>query len=200
MAVIFDVGKVLFQWDLRVLFRTLTDDAAEVERLATEVMPVTWHDQVDRGRRLADMVAEHIALFPDDADAIRTYAARFPESLFAPVPGVPDLVERLAMAGIPLFAITNFGHEFWGQMRPTRPIFDHFRDIVVSGTVGLSKPDPAIFRLAIDRFGIDPAESLFIDDNADNCAASDSVGLPAHHFTDAATLEQELVARGFLPR
>ena len=58
---------------------------------------------------------------------------------------------------MPLFAITNFGHEFWEGFRPTRPIFDRFRDIIVSGTERLVKPDPAIYRLAIERFGIDPA-------------------------------------------
>src|SRR3546814_1043940 len=74
------------------------------------------------------------------------------------MPGSLELVERLDDAGGPLFAITNFGHEFWEGFRPTQPIFDRFRDIIVSGTEKLMKPDPAIYALAIERFGIDRSE------------------------------------------
>jgi 2-haloacid dehalogenase len=115
-----------------------------------------------------------------------------------PVPGSLELVERLNAAGVPLFAITNFGHEFWQGFRPTQPIFDRFQDIIVSGTERLMKPDPAIFRLAIARFGIDPAGALFVDDVSANVAAAESVGMAAHVFADVATLEPILVARGLL--
>jgi 2-haloacid dehalogenase len=97
-----------------------------------------------------------------------------------------------------LFAITNFGHEFWEGFRPTQPTFDRFRDIIVSGTEKLMKPDPAIYRLAIERFGIDPAGALFIDDVAANVAGAESVGIAGHLFENAATLESALIARGYL--
>jgi 2-haloacid dehalogenase len=77
-------------------------------------------------------------------------------------------------------------------------LFDRFRDIVVSGTAKIAKPDPAIYQLAIRRFGIDPAGALFIDDRADNVAAAEAMGMAGHVFTDAAALKAELVARGFL--
>src|SRR3546814_8214918 len=109
-----------------------------------------------------------------------------------------DLVERLAAAGVPLFAITNFGHDFWHGFRPTQPIFDRFQDIIVSGTERLMKPDPAIYALAIERFGIDPAGALFIDDNPANVAGAEAAGIAAHRFEDAAGLEAEMVTRGYL--
>jgi FMN phosphatase YigB (HAD superfamily) len=59
------------------------------------------------------------------------------------------------------------------------------------------KPDPAIYRLARERFGCERA--LFIDDRADNAAAASSVpGWEGHRFTDAETLEADLTARGLL--
>src|SRR3546814_6305416 len=106
------------------------------------------------------MVPERKAGFPGHAPLIDAYAARFNETIPGPTPGSLELVERLDAAGVPLFAITNFGHEFWEGFRPTQPVFDRFRDIVVSGTEKLMKPDPAIYRLAIERFGIDPAGAL----------------------------------------
>lgn len=197
-SVIFDVGKVLFDWDLRHLFAKLIDDSAELDWFLANVVTPEWHFQHDAGRPLAEMVPERQAEFPSHAALIDTYAARFNETIPGPVPGSLDLVARLDAAGVPLFAITNFGHEFWEAFRPTQPVFDRFRDIIVSGTERLMKPDPAIYALAIARFGIEPAGALFIDDNAANVAGAESAGIAAHRFVDAAGLEAELVTRGYL--
>jgi 2-haloacid dehalogenase len=197
-CVIFDVGKVLFQWDLRHLFVKLIADASELEWFVTTVITPQWHFQSDAGRPLADMVAERKAEYPGHAALIDAYAARFNETIPSPVPGSLDLVERLSDAGVPLFAITNFGHEFWEGFRRTQPIFDRFADIIVSGTEKVMKPDPAIFHLAIDRFGIDPAGALFIDDVAANVAAAEAVGIAGHLFTDAVRLEAVLILRACL--
>ena len=197
-SVIFDVGKVLFDWDLRHLFAKLIDDPAELEWFVTHVVTAEWHFQHDAGRPLAEMVPERKAEFPAHGALIDAYATRFNETIPGPVPGSLDLVARLDAAGVPLFAITNFGHEFWQAFRPTQPVFDRFHDIIVSGTERLVKPDPAIFALAIERFGIDPAGALFVDDNAANVAGAEAAGIAAHLFRDAAGLEAELAARGFL--
>lgn len=198
-SVIFDVGRVLFDWDLRHLFAKLITDPQELEWFVTHVVTPEWHFQHDAGRPLSDMLPERKAEFPDHAPLIDAYAARFNETIPGPMPGSLELVERLAAAGVPLFAITNFGHEFWEGFRPTQPIFDHFQDIVVSGTEKMMKPDPAIYRLAIERFGIDPAGAIFIDDVAKNVAGAESVGIAGHRFVDAPTLERDLVTRGYLP-
>lgn len=197
-AVVFDVGRVLYHWDLRHLFRKLIADEAELEAFVTQVVTPEWHYQHDEGRPLAEMVAERSAEFPHYAALIEAYAARFNETIPGPVPGSLELVERLDAAGVPLFAITNFGAEFWALFRPTAPVFDRFGDIVVSGVEKLTKPDPAIYALAARRFGHDPAAMLFIDDNAANVAAARGCGWHAHHFHDAAGLEADLVARGLL--
>ncbi len=197
-CVIFDVGRVLFDWDLRHLFVKLIDDRDELEWFVTHVVTPEWHFQHDAGRALADMLPELKAEFPAYAPLIDAYATRFNETIPGPVPGSLALVERLDAAGVPLFAITNFGHEFWEGFRPAQPVFDRFQDIIVSGTEKLTKPDPAIYRLAIERFGIDPAGAFFIDDVAANVAGAEAVGIAGHHFVDAAALERELVARGYL--
>ena len=197
-SVIFDVGRVLFDWDLRFLFSKLIADSDELEAFVTHVVTPQWHFQHDAGRPLAEMLPERKAEFPEHGALIDAYAERFNETIPGPVPGSLELVERLDAAGVPLFAITNFGDEFWEGFRPTQPIFDRFQDIIVSGTEKMMKPDPAIYRLAIERFGIDPAGALFIDDVAANVAGAESQGIGGHQFRDAATLERELVARGYL--
>lgn len=197
-AIIFDVGNVLYQWDIRHLYAKLIDDPATLDHFVTTVVTPEWHFEHDAGRPLADMVAERTAAFPDHAELIGHYVPRWLETIPGPVPGMLDLAEKLALLGYPLYGITNFGVEFWDMFRPTAPIFDLFQDIVVSGAEKLVKPDPAIYRLAMARFGIDPARALFIDDRQDNIDSAIACGLQGHVFRDHATLEAELIARGVL--
>lgn len=197
-AVVFDVGRVLVQWDLRALFAKLIDDPAELDRFLAEVVTEEWHFQHDRGRPLAEMVPERQAEFPEHAHLIKAYATRFLETIPGPVPGAAALVERLAQRGVPLYAITNFGSEFWDMFRPTAPVLDRFADIVVSGREKLAKPDDAIFALAARRFGHAPGAMLFIDDNRANIEAARALGWQVHHFADAPTLERDLAARGLI--
>lgn len=195
-AIIFDVGQVLFRWDLRNLFAKLIADPAEVEAFVTTVITPEWHFQSDQGRPLAEMVAERIGEFPHHEALIRAYATRFIETIPGPVEGMLELVEQLHAQSVPIFVITNFGHEFWHQFRPTQPVFDRFRGIVVSGTEKLAKPDPAIYRLALDRFGLAAEDTLFIDDRSDNIAGAESVGIAGHVFRDVAGLRDWLAGHG----
>ncbi len=197
-AVVFDVGRVLYQWQLSALFDKLIADQAERDWFLANVVTEQWHFQHDEGRPLSDMVPERQAQFPDHAHLIDAYATRFNETIPGPMPGSLELVARLDEAGVPLYAITNFGAEFWAMFRPTAPVFDRFRDIVVSGDEKLAKPDPAIFDLAARRFGHAPGAMLFIDDNAVNIAGAAALGWQVHHFDDAATLERDLTARGLI--
>ena len=194
-AVVFDVGRVLYQWHLRHLFEKIVDDRARLETLLGEVVTEEWHFEHDRGRTLGEMVPERIALYPEFEPEIRAYATRFNETIPGPVPGSHALVERLDARGVPLYAITNFGAEFWAGFRPSEPIFDRFRDIVVSGEEKLAKPDPAIFALAESRFARSASTMLFIDDNRANVDAAAACGWHVHHFTDAAALESDLADR-----
>ena len=197
-AVVFDIGKVLVEWDLRCLFRKLIADPEELEWFVANVVTEAWHYQVDQGRPLAEIVAERIAEFPEHRGLIEAYATRYNETIPGPVPGSIALVEALHAAQVPLFAITNFGAEFWEQFRPQWPVLDLFSDIVVSGIEKLHKPDPAIFALSAARFGLAPEAMLFIDDNPANTGAAAGCGWQVHHFTDSERLEQDLRGRGLL--
>ncbi len=197
-AVVFDVGRVLFEWDLRHLFAKLIADPAELEWFCSTVVTAEWHFQHDAGVPLSVMVPARIAEYPDHAKLIHAYATRFNESVPGPVAGSLELVEALAAREVPLFAITNFGAEFWPGFRATQPVFDHFRDVVVSGDEKLAKPDPAIYRLAEARFGLPGSAMLFIDDNAANIESAAREGWQVHHFEGAAGLAADLKGRGLI--
>jgi 2-haloacid dehalogenase len=196
-AVVFDVGHVLYDWDPRFLYAKLIADPARLDWFLQNVVTKAWHYQHDMGRPFAETSAELIAQYPAEAELIALYGPRWLETIPGPMPGTHALVEALAANGVPLFAITNFSGEFWKMFRPTAPLFDHFLDVVVSGDEKLMKPDPAIYSLARQRFGLGDGEALFVDDNPANVEGARAAGWHAHRFTTAAGLAEALRAHGF---
>lgn len=197
-AVVFDVGKVLYEWDLRHLYAKLLDDPAELDWFLANVVTVDWHFRHDAGHPLEQSVPELKAKFPQHADLIDAYVPRFNETLPHPVPGSLELVERLAERDVPLFALTNFGGEFFREFSAKSPVFRHFRDVVVSGDEKCVKPDPRIYEIAERRFGYSPETLFFTDDNSHNIEAAAARGWQTHLFTDAARLKVALIERGLL--
>jgi 2-haloacid dehalogenase len=198
-AVIFDVGNVLYGWDPdSFLQRQIPEDEARL-RFIEDVDLWGWHESLDGGRPFAEAADELSGKFPDYAAHISAWGERFGETISDPVPGVHAIVDELDRRGIALFAITNFSAEFWAPFRAREEaFFRRFRDIVVSGEEKLLKPDPAIYHRALDRFGVKPAEALFVDDRRINVDGAEAVGMRGHLFTDAAGLRRRLRAEGLL--
>lgn len=197
-AVIFDVGQVLYRWDPRALYERLIEDDRALDAFLANVLTHEWHMQHDAGRPFAETSAELIAQYPEHADLIAAWGPRYNETITGPVAGMHALVEELDARGVPLFAITNFSGEFWRPFRADEPLFDRFRGIVVSGDERLVKPDAAIYRLALERFGLAPGEAVFVDDSLANVEGAAKVGIHAVHFTGAAALRVELERLGLL--
>jgi len=197
-AVVFDVGRVLVQWDMRRLFARLIAEPARLDWFMANVVTEAWHFEHDAGRDLGEMVAARQAEFPGHDDLLDAYATRFGETIPGNVPGSHEIVRELAARSVPLFAITNFASVFWRDYRAGEPLFDLFGDIVVSGDEKIAKPDARIFDLAARRFGHAPESMLFIDDSAANIDGACALGWQVHHFRDARTLRADLSARGLL--
>ena len=199
IAVVFDVGNVLYDWDPRFLYERLIEDDRALDAFLRTVATKEWHFQHDAGRPFAETSAELSAEYPEFAEHIAVWGPRFSETIPGMLPGMRELVEELDAAGVPLYAITNFSGEFWVPFRAREAaIFDRFRDVVVSGDERLTKPDAAIYHLALKRFGLEAGDALFIDDRADNIAGAEAVGITGHLFTDAPGLRRALVKRGLL--
>ena len=100
--------------------------------------------------------------------------------------------------GVPIHGLTNMSPEVWPQVQAMSDVFALLDTVVVSGDEGLIKPDPAIFRLACARTGLEPADMVFVDDNADNIAAAHALGFPTVRFADPAALRPALERFGLL--
>ena len=198
-AVVFDVGNVLYAWNPRVLYERLIPEDRALDAFLRDVVSLEWHFQHDAGRPFAETSAELIAAHPHHADNILRWGSHFGDSITGVMPGMSALVDDLDAAGVPLYAITNFSGEFWAPFRAREAqMFDRFRGIIVSGDEKLLKPEPEIYHLALDRFGLDAADAVFVDDRADNVAGAEAVGMKGLLFTDAGTLRADLRHIGIL--
>jgi 2-haloacid dehalogenase len=199
-AVVFDLGGVLFDWDPRHLYRKLLADEAAVEEFLATVCTPEWNAEQDRGRPFAEGVAELAQRHPEHAAAIAAYHERWPEMVAGDVPGTVEVLADLRAAGVPLYALTNWSAETFAITRGRFEFLDWFDGLLVSGEEGMVKPDPAIFRLLLDRFGLDPQATVFVDDSEANVAAAEALGLDAVCFTGPERLRRDLVARRLLAR
>jgi 2-haloacid dehalogenase len=110
------------------------------------------------------------------------------------------LLAELRAAGTPLYALSNWSAETFVVARRRFEFLSWFDGVLVSGEERMIKPDPAFFRLLLDRFGLDPEATFYIDDNEANVAAARRLGLDAVRFTDPGRLRRELTARRALAR
>jgi len=198
-TVVFDLGGVLIEWDPRHLYRKLFDVPDEMESFLAEVTTAEWNAQQDAGRPWAEAVETLIAEHPERHELIEAFHVRWPEMLAGEIPGTADVLSELRDTGIRLVALSNWSAEMFPVALERFDFLSWFEGIVISGEVGMNKPDPRIFAHLVERFGIEPAATLFIDDSPANIDAARALGFRAIQFTDAAELRRELVRLGLLP-
>ena len=195
-AVVFDFGGVLLDWDPRHLYGSVITDPAALEHFLTVVCPHSWHLQHDRGTPFTETLPVRQAEHPEHAELIALWGTRYDEMIGGEVPGSAAIVAELRRAGIALYGLTNLPGEVWPSVRANWPVTAGLDGVLVSGEEGIVKPDPAIFELLIDRFGLIPARTVFVDDVPVNVEAGRVAGLQALLFTDADQLRSDLLALG----
>ncbi|HEY0871256.1 MAG TPA: HAD-IA family hydrolase, partial [Acidothermaceae bacterium] len=105
---------------------------------------------------------------------------------------------QLKAAGVRLVALSNWSAETFPRVRHRLGFLDDFEGVLVSGTVGLIKPDPAIYLLLIERHAVDVRHSMFVDDSERNVQAAAELGFDAIHFQSSEQLGEELRRRGLI--
>ena len=198
-AIIFDLCGVLIDWDPRYLYRPIFgDDVAAMEDFLARVCPPDWNRQMDAGVPFADAVAQRQREFPEHADLIALWQDGWPQMLRDALPDTVAILAELRNRGHRLVALTNWSAETFPIARERFAFLGWFEDIVVSGDERLAKPDPRIFRLTLERNGLEPAGTVFIDDLPANIQAATALGLDAVHFQGAHGLRADLERRGLL--
>ena len=197
-AIIFDVGKVLIDWQPADYFRQHFDNDGQHRYFMDEVIPLSWHTEQDRGRPIIEAVAERQKLFPDYSGQIAAFYDNWLETIPGEIAGMDALVSELADGNLQLHGITNFSAELWPMTVEAYPLLQRLETVIVSGEVKLVKPDPAIYQLLLERVGLTAPQCLFIDDSIANTNAAAGMGFDTVTFENADQLRGELLKRGIL--
>ena len=192
-----DLGNVLIRWDpLAALAAALGEEEARRFLAADDFDFGAWNAALDAGRSWAEAEAEVARTHPHWAEHVRSYRPNFAHALTGAIQDTVAVLEDLHAAGVPLVALTNWSAETFPHAIRTFGFLSLFDDIVVSGEVGLAKPDPAIFVLLRERVRRPLDECVFVDDSPANVAAAAEAGMDAILFEDTRHLRDDLRARG----
>ncbi len=194
-AFIFDFGAVLIDWNPYHLYRKMFPDDAAIARFLKEVDFMAWNHQQDLGRPFAEAVVEMVDRFPGYAEPIRAYHTRWIEMISGPIQPTVDVMAALRSAGFRLYGLSNWSLETFSLIHADRdryPFFDWLEDMVISGAVGIAKPDPGVYQLLLDRIGLPASACIFIDDSPANIDTAEKMGFHAIQFTSPAVLAAQL--------
>ena len=145
-----------------------------------ETLPDFWNDY-DRGTREIDSVAEKLAIFRgsdfETAKRLMLAAITYQEV----IPATESLIEDLKGAGYRLFVLSNMSKDYIEFLRKLS-VFQHFEGEIISCEVNLIKPEKEIYQLLLDTYNLDPEQTMFIDDRAENVEAAATLGIAPFHF------------------
>ena len=195
--ILFDMGNVLIYFDRNLFMDRLGVSEADKKLLMREVfLSVEWVRR-DRGSMV-------------EADAVESCCARLPKRLHGaaekliamwdrpilPIPGMYELIEELKGKGYGIYLLSNASlrqHEYWPRIEASR----FFDGTLISSDEGVIKPQPEIYRLILERFGLKAEECFFIDDVPANIEGALCCGIPgAVFYNDVAYLRRNLREAG----
>jgi 2-haloacid dehalogenase len=197
-SIIWDLGNVLVDWSPRYLYDKIFDDPAQRDHFLGHICTMEWHNTVDGGRPTREATEELVQRHTDWAHPIRAFYARWREMFQGSIEGSVAILRELKEKGIPQYALSNWSAELFEQSRGDFPFLEWFDGIVLSGAEGLTKPHPGLYLVLLQRYNIDPAGAIYIDDRRNNVITAANLGMDALHFEDPAGLRRDLQLRGVL--
>ena len=175
---IFDYGNVLVDWNPAYLFLPVFNGDAERCRYFTEnVCNREWFTRMDRGESMDKCVAELQAVFPEYADTVALFRDRWFDMCRGDIPGMYELIQELKRDGVGVYGLTNWPAATFAEARHRFRTLASIDSYVVSSSVKLVKPDPAVYNLLLSKFNLNAEECVFIDDRTDNVSAAIAVGM-----------------------
>ncbi|MEI4485017.1 HAD-IA family hydrolase [Frigidibacter sp. MR17.14] len=196
-AVVWDIGNVLIGWQPERFYDERIGDAAR-RALFAAVDLHAMHARIDAGAPFRDTVEATAAERPDWAAEIRLWHDRWEDLAGPALPRSVRLLQALLARGVRCFALSNFASDPFARSLAVHPFLGRFDRLFLSGPMGVTKPDPAIYARLEAETGIAPAALLFTDDRAENVAAAAARGWQTHLFDGADGWAARLVAAGLL--
>ncbi len=180
-TLIFDLGNVVLDWDVERILDSLALEPETRELLHSELFAhQDWLD-MDHGKTSEESVMANVCERSElDRGAVEAALLAAKRSLL-PITETLSLMQEFSKRGIKMFCLSNMSRETYAHIS-SHDLFEMFSGIVISGIEGCMKPQQDIFHLTIDRFRLQPARTLFIDDSLANIRTARSLGIEGFHF------------------
>ena len=196
---LFDCGAVLVELN----FRQLVEEITGSKTVAEDFIRLLWSAdspwlRYDRGDLNTAQVREALLGYMPSQyhEATEAFVSRWLEAL-PPMAGMEELVGESTEKGYPCYLLSNFSEGF--RLMPERtPVLSKMDGMVISYEIHMLKPDPAIFRYTLEKFGIQAEETIFVDDNLHNVEAARELGIVSYQFTTPERFRNYLQEQGIL--
>lgn len=190
--IIFDFGNVLVQWHPELVYGEYFGDEAKAWWFLRHVADMDFRQRIDAGESVDGCIREKQEQFPEYAEAVELYRSHWREMLTDEVPGMREVISEIRSKNYEIYGLTNWSMETFPEARRRFGILQLIDRYVVSGAEGLVKPDPRLFQVLLDRYGLKAEECTFVDDNPDNVAAAQRMGMEGIVFVGAEELRKKL--------
>lgn len=196
--IIFDLGGVLIDWNPEYVYLDVFEgDRKKMKWFFDEICTMDWNENQDAGYALAQATEDRVKMFPEYEEWIRMYYGRWEEMLGESIVDTVTLLKQLvAHPNYRVVALTNWSAETFPVALKKFDFLHWFEGIIVCGTEKTRKPFAEIYQLTLDRFQLNPQESVFIDDNARNIDGAQALGIHGIHFLSPEQLKSDLVKLG----
>lgn len=192
-SIIFDLGGVLIDWNPRYVYRTIFESEKEIDWFFENICTHDWNENQDAGYPIAKATEELVAKHPEWEKEIRAYYGRWEEMLGGPINDTVDLFRTLKKdTDLKFYALTNWSAETFPIALDRYDFLHWFDGRVVSGEEKTRKPFIEFYQRLLDRYQVNPAATLFIDDNLRNVKAAESLGISSIHFKTPQQLQAEI--------
>jgi len=193
-TIIFDLGRVLIDWNPRYVFDDNYFESEEKRQFFfNSVCTSDWNEEQDAGRSIVEATQLLVKQFPDWEKPIRDYYGRWTDMLNGPIHETVELFRELKEKdSYKIYALTNWQEGLF-DIALVRYNFLHWFDgRVVSGEEKTRKPFPDFYQVLLNRYQVNPSGAIFIDDNLRNVKAAEELGINSIHFQSTPQLRQQL--------
>lgn len=199
-TIIFDLGGVLIDWNPKHVFdESYFESLEKRDYFLSHICTHEWNEEQDEGRSIVEATQLLVQQFPEWETSIRDYYGRWTDMLGGAIHETVDLFKQLKESGnYKLYALTNWQADLFNIALVRYNFLHWFDGRVVSGEEKTRKPFPEFYQRLLNRYNVNPAEALFIDDNLRNVKAAEELGIKGIHFHNPEQLKTELANLGII--
>lgn len=192
--IVFDLGGVLIDWNPEYVFlKEFRGDREKMNWFFNTICTSSWNEEQDAGYSIEKATNERVAMFPKHERLIRMYYGEWEQMLGFEHTETVEILRRLHDSKEhSIYSLTNWSNETFPVALKKFPFLSWFKGILVSGDVGLKKPDPEIYKLLLDRYGLEANTCVFIDDRTENVKAASALGFSGIIFKNHTQLSKDL--------